>query len=386
MWATLNIGAKRPTLNLATYASIIKIECPTADTGLRVVFDGPLHAYEAFVAWSTPDLAVFVPHENSCNGQDIAIFGVSNIKLGLPLFGKVISWDAQVLKKEDVLDTYDITIHNDQNASDVVIAMDSNYDPNGNGAAKVERIEVMNDSQAKLDCINCFTAGQARLSMNVRGGFFAGFNSYTVALKGTVKGNVDTELNVYKAPTRNNLRLKTLLIKDLFNVEVGGLFTLTPQLIVQAGLGYSTERVLTATSGFDFNYPLNFELCSSSPLDTPPTFKSNGAVTMNAHQPKISGELTLEPHMTPSINLDFSIAGQSLDLKVALDNFIQAQISLGDVTKCPQDKVNIRIFRENNVNLELTSSLLRDKQSWRLWGLERAEIHCPFCDKCPATP
>lgn len=379
------ISTLRPVLNLGNFPRVRKVLCPTPTKRLRVVFDSAQHALESFKSWhDAPNLALFVPHENGCAGDNIAIFGISNMELYA--LETVISMDSVILDKQDVLESYDITIQDDGNdGADYRFSVDANYDSTA-GKVLQERILVTQDNDAKVDCVHCYLSGSATLSMKLSGKFFEQFEDYDVAIKGNIKGNMDAEVDVLSIPTANRLKIARIFSKDIFNVQVGGFFSLTPQLTVGAGIGYFTDRVVAATTGFDFDYPINFGFGSKDPgADTKPTYRIEGTPRFTPHKPTTAGVLAIQPHIVPGFNLQVSVLGQYLNLQVGLDNSLEVKITLGSESQCPNEPFNIKLSRSSATNLELFSSFIPGGKKWLLASSGPIAVPCPFCNTCPTN-
>lgn len=384
IWAEMLVNTLIPTINLANFPAISSISCAIESGKLEIVFGESIaDAKRALKQWSEfPDMAIFVPHDSSCPGDEVTLLSISNIASGD--VGSSLVMNADLISAERVFDTYELDISS-RDRGGFSFPLNANYNSTTDRAEK-ERIHIINRADTKIDCVNCYTSGRANFSLKIHGWFFIfGFGSYEVKLNGNLDANLDINVLLSNTTGNHHAKLRKLFSIALYHFGVPGFFALTPQFIVRYGLGYYSESSFDATCGFDISHEFAFALQSEKIQDLPTLDSSSGQPSFRPHKPSANGVLNLEPHLAPGINLDLQVLTEHLSLQLYLDSVINARLNFGDQSVCANKEMNLHISRENNLELMLSDTLTPSRTVWQLYGSGKSDIQCPFCDKCPAS-
>lgn len=373
--ADLNITTSRPTVNIFNTMGIQSVSC-TRD-GLSVRFSDQFSILDAYSTWSgTEDLALFVSYGERCPDDGLKIFAVVDLNPTILDELWIIDITAVKLTNEQVLKGYSLSIINRDRVDDYEVSLDLNYDPKSNSATK-KNIQMLDETDAKISCVNCYTSGTARLHYDVKGQFFTGFKSYNLTLYGDLTANLDLKLDILTSTDSKHLDLKTIYAQELFSVTVAGLFTFTPSFKLLGGIAHETQKPIKSTAGFKIDYPFNLQATSDSLLK-PPQFISLGKPKTTPHLPMISGDLSVEPHLVPRFDFALDVLSQSLNMDLSMDNSAEARLSASNQTTCPLG-VDIHFFSQSRIDLGVQSTLLADSRHWTLFDTGKYEFPCNEC-------
>lgn len=182
--ANVQMQTKRPTLNLDNFVQIKTISCST--TTVNAAFNTEAQAKAAFEEWSTtPNLAIILGHERDCSESvEMVSLGVNRISIA----GSSLIFETTKLPASEVVDEYEIDLSHANAVSAPIkrnlfggledrfthelnksfsYGFKHNYE-NTTKSVMNPAIVLLNDSYARVQCINCYTVGNTDLALKLR--------------------------------------------------------------------------------------------------------------------------------------------------------------------------------------------------------------------------
>ncbi|KAJ2997513.1 hypothetical protein HDV02_005474 [Globomyces sp. JEL0801] len=383
--ADVKINTKIAALNVENFPQIKNIEC--AADKVKVTFDKVENAAAAIAAWNThKDLALIFGHERNCNGNNaLATRGVSNITQN----DKVLSIDTTALPQDQVIEDYvlDLTQGSVQPVQkrglldfdkSLSYPLNVNY---RNNAITNNKISIVQNPFVSVYCKDCHTRGQATLRAVVHASWFQ-VKAYEFSISGDFNANLDLELNIHKR--NDKIIFKKSLLPVGLNVGVPGFFEFSPKFDVEAGVSYSVNEPVVASYGYDLAFPFNYKLHSYDGLFAKPVFTKQGSPVLREHALTRSKDILIESsaHLIPSFNLGLKLFKlKAFELSLAMNNELKFRFATDKHTFCPQDKVNIVMFRRHDVSFSLSTG-----RYWLLYDSGDISLICFFCNVCFPNP
>ena len=260
--AHFDIQSSRPTINLDNFKHIVSLDCSTET--VTVIFDKSRYAEKAVKKWGKcEDLAVYIGHEHECLGvRQVYTATVKSLKA----YGLKLVLETQAVSAGEVVESYElnfahgaqyspnmpgsklqkrsigsffsnignkikdgfvtvgekikdaaVTVGNkikDAVSSDWSrtgkIPFDINYDPEKHEVKK-PRINMIDTSKVKLDCVNCYTNGSTVIELHIKATLLI-VTEYTLAIDGELHANMDFDLTIKATEDNFAFRLNMFAI------------------------------------------------------------------------------------------------------------------------------------------------------------------------------
>jgi hypothetical protein len=380
--AEMTMKTTRPTINLVNFLQIQNVKCSRGRAEL--VFDSNESAQEAFKVWTaTKDLTMMVGQQYECDGHNVAFLGVSNLKQNK----NVLQFRSKIFKAASIIADYQLDISKYENSEQLfdwdverelaIFPLNANYDPNTKTVTRPE-IPLWENEFAQFACVNCHTRGDAKLRVLLTGSSLK-VKTYKIQLDGGVTANIELKAGIKSAADRE-LIMVTLYTLALNPVNVPGIFKFGPELRIKAGASYGSSSELAVSTGFEVHFPFNFQVFSNNGITAKPEFAFNGKPAPKPHPVTLSkGSVHLNAHLIPEVYLGVEIVSAKLDVTVAMDNVLGAEVSA--VNGCSAAPVQVLLYHQHSVGVN--ANVINDNYNWPLWNTGRLPITCIFCNKCP---
>ncbi|KAJ3317541.1 hypothetical protein HDV06_001503, partial [Boothiomyces sp. JEL0866] len=358
--AGLEFTPSFPTINLANFPGI-DVQC--VGEAIKLTFDDIEKAKEANQAWTAiQDLHFLVSHEVQCNGvNETLAFQVAQIVLdgndlivnhnpkevhSLVNDFKLLIAHIQSAKSSNIFDWFNWN----SEGKVLTYSMDVNY---ADGQVTDKDISIFKAPEAQVSCADCYVHGDASVKIAITGTALK-INSYEIDLTGDFKANMDVDLEIFEAHNQFLLKNK-LFSKSLSAVTVGGLFSFTPEIILESGISYSVTEAVDASYGFDFDFPFDYKISST----LSPSFTPNSKPKITQHDLTVSKDIQVSAsaHLIPSFVLDldiFNLVDFNLDL--ALDTSLGLEFNTGKFKTCPTQSFDVALISESDVTLDVKST------------------------------
>ncbi|KAJ3255455.1 hypothetical protein HK103_006272 [Boothiomyces macroporosus] len=389
--AGLTMKTTKPTLNLANFEHVSEITC--LDNEIQIVFDDAAHLKEAHDEWSTTsDLTLLVPHENKCHGNDgMASYSVKKIDVE----GLKMLVDFEPIPVASVVDTFTLEVVQTKGSPAVskrglldwlnwskentdVHTYEFNYDAN-TGKAIQSPIQFAVSNSNKFFCTECYASGKSGIHTVFKGSALA-IESYEIDLFGDFKVNMDVELFINVAG-KIEFR-KNLLDIPFLNIGVPGVFTVGPEVQLDAAISYYEHEIAHLKFGFDYTMNYDFTVKSDNGLLSKPTISAVTPGVYNAHPYTYDKEYQIQvaAHLIPIIDIGAHIfGGDAFQLGVEMDNQIGLEFDTGSFNFCKTNELGIRLYEEIDINLYAKQLLLREE--YNLWSYQKT-----LWTNCKAKP
>ncbi|KAJ3320100.1 hypothetical protein HDV06_005665 [Boothiomyces sp. JEL0866] len=376
--AGMTIDTTRPTVNLANFPHIIGVACLPNE--IQVKFDDDSHIKEAFNEWSnTANLAIFLSHETQCHGTNsVTTYHVSKLSIQ----GLILNIDFQPLDIGTVMQNFTLEVIQSKNNTgtlskrnfwDTIAApfkkigdgiknaltwskdagFSKEYDLNYNPATQTavqQRIQLLSNQFAEVDCVNCFGMGSAGIHATVKG-IFLKIESYELDLFGEIKTNLDMDMTIKSGHFEYR---RNLFGYQFTAVGVPGLFSFGPEVQLDAAVSYDVTEDIEFSFGFDYDLPMQFTISSNDGIFGKPTITSVAKSTFHDHPFKMSKDIQVKiaAHLIPIIDLSLKVLTlNAVQLGVEFDNQLGFEFDTGAFRFCPTNGLNVALFEQTDINL-----------------------------------
>jgi hypothetical protein len=333
MVAKVNVSTFFPTVNLVNLKALSKVTCDDPSI-MTLDFAKSEDAAAAFAAWSaTKDLVFLVGQDMDCDGQSISAYQISNMAIRL----STLSMSADYIRMNKVIRDYNIKI----TKLDVPFKLDTNYN---NGGVVDPSISIFDNSLAAVSCEDCYTQGDAQMSVQFKGTTFA-INSYYISLAGNFKANMDVKLSVIKASDSENQIEVDIYTLPLHPVSVPNLFDLDTKFIVKAAIAWKADNERSISAGLDVVFPFNYNMSSDAGVIKKPSFVTTGSPKLTPHKLIMTaatyGSVNTTAALIPEFNMKFTVLETPLNVVVALSNALTVDAFSGTSGGCTGSEMKV---------------------------------------------
>ncbi|GBB89046.1 hypothetical protein RclHR1_01570018 [Rhizophagus clarus] len=223
------------------------------------------------------------------------------------------------------------------------------------GRSSEPNLPLAQDNNISLLCANCFTNGDATLSMKLAGsfGFSIDLTEATISLNGNVLMNLDLSLN---GTVGNNATfVKTLLSLPIpGNFEIPGSFSLGPSIDLVASAEITTNVTGSFGFGGEINLP-NFNANATFVNLTNPTFLQSGFEPITKLHNPIFGIDLASTNITGSIKPQLAFGLNAFDgaferkLGFEIVGTLNNNITFSEENACLKSKPRLNIDLDGNL-------------------------------------
>jgi hypothetical protein len=305
--ADFSITTKVPAVNIGNFAEVVNVQC--TESSLSVTFRELESAQSALGAWNgVKNFAVIVGQEwDSCNGDNIAIYGVSAITAG----GRILEMSTSLLDPKDCISDFDLDLNEYESTTPtngwdvsrdlVTFPVALNYNTDTKTVTNPD-IVLAGNEWVSASCVNCHVKGEIKLRARITGKFLQ-VSTWKLALGGDVAGNADFKVGVL-ASGRKELIQKNLFTKNFNPITIKGLLQIMPQFKVDAGVYYAAPQEISVTTGFDIQIPMEFSVYSNDGVNGKPQYSASIVPKLTPHPPTLSkGTVIVDAHLIPAFAL-----------------------------------------------------------------------------------
>ncbi|KAJ3320098.1 hypothetical protein HDV06_005663 [Boothiomyces sp. JEL0866] len=376
--AGLTMKTTKPTLNLANFEHVSQITC--LDSEIQITFDDAAHLQEAHGEWSTTEnLTLLVPHENKCHGNEgMASYSVKKIEVD----GLKMLVDFEAVPVTSVVDTFTLEVVQTKGETPIskrglfdwtkdntdVHSYGFNYDDKTQAAVQ-SPIQFAVTNSNKFFCTECYAAGKSGIHTIFKGRAFV-IDSYEINLFGDFKVNMDVELFINVAG-EIEFR-KNLMDIPFLNIGIPGIFTVGPEVQLDAAISYFEHDITHLKFGFDYHMNYDFTVKSDQGILHKPTISAVAPGVFNPHPYTYDNEYQIKvaAHLIPIIDIGAHIfGGDAFQIGVEMDNQIGLEFDTGSFNFCPTNELGIRLYEEVDINLYAKQLLLREE--YNLWSYQK---------------
>ncbi|KAJ3268394.1 hypothetical protein HDV01_003057, partial [Terramyces sp. JEL0728] len=383
--AGLTMKTLRPTLNLANFEHVTDITC--LDHEIQITFDDDAHLQQAHGEWtSTENLTILVPHENKCHGNEgMASYAVNKVSVS----GSKLLVDFDAIPVASVVDTFTLEVVQTtqqvpatsapikRGLSDLFPWTKENsavhtygFNYNDKTSAAVQSpIQFAVSNSNKFFCYECYATGKSGIHTIFKGRALK-IDSYEIKLFGDFKVNMDVELFINVAG-EIEFR-KNLLDLTFLNVGVPGIFSVGPEIQLDAAISYYEHDITHLKFGFDYSMEYDFTVSSNKGIFSKPTITAVAPGAFNPHPYTYDNEYQIKvaAHLIPIIDIGAHIlGGDAFQIGVEIDNQIGLEFDTGSFNFCKTNELGIRLYEEIDINLYAQELLLREE--YTLWSHQK---------------
>lgn len=193
-----------------------------------------------------------------------------------------------------------------------------------------------NNTSESLVCANCFTQGQATISLKLAGSLPTfKLTDATITLNGNIKFNLDMAINGKVGASVSPLDVQILSV-PLSPLSIPALFNVGPSIDLAASSKISADITGSFRTGGEIDYP-NFSATANF-VDSP-TFKQSGfQAQTKPHPPSIGFTVSasISGSLKPQLAFGLEAIGGLFNLKVGFDlvTTLGNKVSIGSNSGC----------------------------------------------------
>ena len=238
-----------------------------------------------------------------------------------------------------------------------------------------------------LFCIDCYSKGYANIQVELKG-TMALITHYDISLNGDFFLNADYDMVLFKVQDQNIFKLR-LFSLPLTPFIVPGILTFGPELQLNSRLHYGTDANLNLRFGYDIKFPFNWRMKSDKGMLSIPEVTGQGKPSLVHHKfdPIVDKQVRIMVSLVPTFALVLNLVETvALDVHIGFDTALGVETSTGNFTRCPAEKVNVKLFEEHALRYGFkvhVRPVPGVSKNFDIWRAPRNPIACFNCDKCP---
>jgi hypothetical protein len=183
-----------PTINLVNYESTIRLTCElysifTYKTLMIASFQSVSEAAHAFESWNTvKDLVFLAAGDCSVPGKSLTPYKV----ISMIQKASKLEIFLREIEMSDLIKDYGIDVR----TFEKTFQLNANYNDATSMVIR-DSIEIVDGKEANIECLNCYTTGNAVLSLQIEGSGIH-IKGIKLLLEGSLKANLDLQMRVEK--------------------------------------------------------------------------------------------------------------------------------------------------------------------------------------------